>query len=192
MLHQYITWNAETEKPMSRGGITTRKCFAHCGWSGNFLDDLETLRMVWKLSGWSGNGNDPEMFCTFRMIWKLSGWAYGSPGGFGEWRWERSQANQNELNCELTYFMLNSTWLLFTSNIKSRRQNKFIETWNWMKLPLNSLAATIVCTDDWAPTNLGTREKFPDADCWSSAHISTQPTTQEQCSLPTLVSLWLR
>ena len=41
MLHQYITWNAETEKPMSRGGITTQKCFAHSGWSGNFPDGLE-------------------------------------------------------------------------------------------------------------------------------------------------------
>ena len=61
---------------------TFRMIWKLSGWSGNFLDGLETFRMIWKLSRWFGN---------FWIIWKLSAWSgnfpndletFGSSGNF--------------------------------------------------------------------------------------------------------------
>ena len=43
------------------------------GWSGKFLDSLDSFRMVWRLSGWSGNF--PVGLETFQMVLKVSGWS---------------------------------------------------------------------------------------------------------------------
>ena len=51
---------------------TFRMIWKLSGWSGNFPDGLETFRMIWKLSGWFGN---------FRIIWNLSGWSENFPDG---------------------------------------------------------------------------------------------------------------
>ena len=55
---------------------TFRMIWKLSGWSGNFPDDLETFRMIWKLSGWFGNfriiWNLPDGLETFQMAWKLS------------------------------------------------------------------------------------------------------------------------
>ena len=51
---------------------TFRMIWKLSGWSGNFPDGLETFRMIWK---WSGNVlYFPDDLKTFWMIWKLSGW----------------------------------------------------------------------------------------------------------------------
>ena len=51
---------------------TFRMIWKLSGWSGNFPNDLETFQMIWKLSVWFGN---------FRIVWKLSGWSENFPDG---------------------------------------------------------------------------------------------------------------
>ena len=46
-------------------------------WSSNFPGDLETFRKIWKLSRWSGNFSDDLE--TFQMVWKLSRWSGNFP-----------------------------------------------------------------------------------------------------------------
>ena len=41
------------------------------GWTGKFPDGLESFWIVWKVSGWSGKFEDGLE--SFRMVWKVSG-----------------------------------------------------------------------------------------------------------------------
>ena len=78
---------AESEKPMSHGGIATWKVFARpesfCAYLWNppikDMPKCPDFQMVWKVYGWSGKF--PDGLENFRMVCKISGWSVKFPDG---------------------------------------------------------------------------------------------------------------
>ena len=97
-----------------------------------FLDGLETFRMIWKLSGLSGNFlNDLE---TFRMILKLSRWSRNFPDGLKTFQmvWKLSRCSGIFLNGLQTFRI---GW----KDINTAKQASTVRSRKWAKSMIRAM-----------------------------------------------------